>query len=528
MPGFNKLEHLPFDKQHVSKHPKNPHMTVQETDLVPSQSSAILTLKVADWRTWAHTDGSYLVHNGKQGIGTGFHCPSTDSKNSVTYIHYWARARRLSLCCLATFEPFLTWVWGCLIGAGLGLWHYFVLEAKESTEEVVQSLRVQEEQDYKQIRTAALVTTIVLAVFTGFAMIMSIIRTRLALGTKKGEFPHRTSTVYMVLMYPILSVLCLCLVWLVLLLMGVTLWMAALALYDQGVKYFLQSSFEDQLSTLQDQGPVFTSLVQSWDNVKDRAQPAVRSAVNPGVEAVRTVLDASDNQCPEFCVNLANIGNNNENSLFKEGEDGSCLCNFTRFQEGRQYAKRGWQEELPYVLLGLGLAWIGMSLLTIEMSAHISRTWCERTWSSSAHIEAEGATWLSSNKKGALAENKMASYNTNAGSQPAPINPLSWIAGANMDRKQQQGLRSSPTAADADAEAEAVYEHERQQQEQEHLNAAHHGYYNPAFQTSTQPLEQPWEHSLPTATPTYYDQVNYGGYDPSLYSVQEDPPGYAR
>eukprot|EP00983_Pelagomonas_calceolata_P125180 1161188-Pelagomonas_calceolata.AAC.6 len=46
----------------------------------------------------------------------------------------------------------------------------------------------------------------------------------------------------------------------------------------------------------------------------------------------------------------------------------------------------------------------------------------------------------------------MASYNMSTGSQPAPINPLSWIAGANLDRKQQQGLRSSPTAADADAE----------------------------------------------------------------------------
>mmetsp|Transcript_11536 Transcript_11536/g.30135 ORF Transcript_11536/g.30135 Transcript_11536/m.30135 type:complete len:441 (+) Transcript_11536:147-1469(+) len=422
-------------------------------------------------------------------------------------------AGRLSVCCLATFEPFLTWVWGCLIGAGLGLWHYFVLEAKESTEEAVQALRVQEEQDYKEIRTAALVTTIVMAAFTGFAMIMSVIRTRIALGTKKGEFPHRLSTFYMVCMYPILSVLCLCLVWLVLLLMGVTVWMAALAFYDQGAKYFLQSSFENQLSTLQEQGPAMTSLVQSWDNVKGTASAAVTSAIGPGIESVRTVLDASDDQCPEFCINLAAFGSNNKNSLFKEGEDGSCLCSFTRFEEGREYAKRGWQEELPFVLLGLGLSWIGMTLLTIEMSAHISRTWCERSSSPAAHIEAEGAKWLNSDTKGALAENKMASYNMSTGSQPAPINPLSWIAGANLDRKQQQGLRSSPTAADADAEAEAVYEHQRQQQEQEHLNSAHHSnyYQGQPFQASTQPLEQPWEHSQPadSRTPSnFYDQVN--------------------
>eukprot|EP00983_Pelagomonas_calceolata_P125187 1161188-Pelagomonas_calceolata.AAC.13 len=40
--------------------------------------------------------------------------------------------------------------------------HVSTTEAKESTEEAVQALRVQEEQDYKEIRTAALVTTIVM------------------------------------------------------------------------------------------------------------------------------------------------------------------------------------------------------------------------------------------------------------------------------------------------------------------------------------------------------------------------------
>eukprot|EP00983_Pelagomonas_calceolata_P125182 1161188-Pelagomonas_calceolata.AAC.8 len=181
-----------------------------------------------------------------------------------------------------------------------------------------------------------------------------------------------------------------------------------------------------------------TSLVQSWDNVKGTASAAVTSAIGPGIESVRTVLDASDDQCPEcpvlsalrctsifalehrepscpimvhvpfihgpqmqtlphhdvralehqgtpcpvmrqcihvvipaltpspfalFCINLAAFGSNNKNSLFKEGEDGSCLCSFTRFEEGREYAKRGWQEELPFVLLGLGLSWIGMGHL---------------------------------------------------------------------------------------------------------------------------------------------------------------------
>eukprot|EP00983_Pelagomonas_calceolata_P084767 1156422-Pelagomonas_calceolata.AAC.4 len=36
---------------------------------VPSQSNANLTLKVANWRTWAYTDGSCQAHNGKQEMG---------------------------------------------------------------------------------------------------------------------------------------------------------------------------------------------------------------------------------------------------------------------------------------------------------------------------------------------------------------------------------------------------------------------------------------------------------------------------
>jgi hypothetical protein len=46
--------------------------------------------------------------------------------------------------------------------------------------------------------------------------------------------------------------------------------------------------------------------------------------------------------------------------VFKEDDEGKCLCNFSRFDESKEAARRAWQEELPYVLLGLGLAWIGM------------------------------------------------------------------------------------------------------------------------------------------------------------------------
>eukprot|EP00983_Pelagomonas_calceolata_P029900 936373-Pelagomonas_calceolata.AAC.1 len=56
MPGFQKFQHLPFDKQKTSRHPSYPHISNQEELLVPIQSSPTLKLKVPDWRTWTYTD----------------------------------------------------------------------------------------------------------------------------------------------------------------------------------------------------------------------------------------------------------------------------------------------------------------------------------------------------------------------------------------------------------------------------------------------------------------------------------------
>jgi len=47
-----------------------------------------------------------------------------------------------------------------------------------------------------------------------------------------------------------------------------------------------------------------TRLVENWDEVKGSASQLVSDAIDPGVEAVRTVLEASDGQCPEVCLDL--------------------------------------------------------------------------------------------------------------------------------------------------------------------------------------------------------------------------------
>eukprot|EP00983_Pelagomonas_calceolata_P081272 1155505-Pelagomonas_calceolata.AAC.1 len=40
-------------------------------------------LKVPEWRTWAFTDGSCHIQNGKQEVGAGDYCPLTNSKKFV-------------------------------------------------------------------------------------------------------------------------------------------------------------------------------------------------------------------------------------------------------------------------------------------------------------------------------------------------------------------------------------------------------------------------------------------------------------
>eukprot|EP00983_Pelagomonas_calceolata_P065687 1148689-Pelagomonas_calceolata.AAC.2 len=56
MPGIGKCEKLPLDKKQIAKVPKKPAVDI--TAPVPCQSNPNLQLEVADWKSWAYTDGS--------------------------------------------------------------------------------------------------------------------------------------------------------------------------------------------------------------------------------------------------------------------------------------------------------------------------------------------------------------------------------------------------------------------------------------------------------------------------------------
>eukprot|EP00983_Pelagomonas_calceolata_P049069 1141333-Pelagomonas_calceolata.AAC.3 len=81
MLGLRICEKLPLDMKQISKGPQrsSSDITVQ----APCQSHPNLQLEVADWRSWAYTDGSCQVQNGKSVIGAGVYHPMSNPQNLV-------------------------------------------------------------------------------------------------------------------------------------------------------------------------------------------------------------------------------------------------------------------------------------------------------------------------------------------------------------------------------------------------------------------------------------------------------------
>eukprot|EP00983_Pelagomonas_calceolata_P022605 711192-Pelagomonas_calceolata.AAC.1 len=81
MLGLRKCEKLPLDMKHISKDPQRSSSDI--TVEAPCQSHPNLQLQVANWRSWAYTDGSSQVQNGKTVKGAGVYHPMSDSQNLV-------------------------------------------------------------------------------------------------------------------------------------------------------------------------------------------------------------------------------------------------------------------------------------------------------------------------------------------------------------------------------------------------------------------------------------------------------------
>jgi len=73
-PGLNKLKRLKLDHLLVAKrhnHDTSLHSGQMKITQIQDKSSPHLTLKIADWKKIAYTDGSCIRHDHQQIIGAG-------------------------------------------------------------------------------------------------------------------------------------------------------------------------------------------------------------------------------------------------------------------------------------------------------------------------------------------------------------------------------------------------------------------------------------------------------------------------
>lgn len=81
----------------------------------------------------------------------------------------------------------------------------------------------------------------------------------------------------------------------------------------------------------------------------------------------------------QYCIDLSDWG--------ALREDQTCMCDVSRFLDAQPHASDAWAHEVPWVILGVGLAALGMSFLALNQSAHLSRTKAERARSKLLSME---------------------------------------------------------------------------------------------------------------------------------------------
>ncbi len=85
-PGLNKLKRLKPDHLLVAErhnHNTSLHSGQMTTTQIQDKSSPHLTLKIADWKKVAYTDGSCIHHDHQQIIGAGVYIPDTNRIHHV-------------------------------------------------------------------------------------------------------------------------------------------------------------------------------------------------------------------------------------------------------------------------------------------------------------------------------------------------------------------------------------------------------------------------------------------------------------
>lgn len=116
-----------------------------------------------------------------------------------------------------------------------------------------------------------------------------------------------------------------------------------------------------------------TSLIQVYYGYVPTLPRAVTQQLTPIVRSIDDAIQPDDDACPKYCFDLSDW-----RILDRRDPRNACVCDLSRFESVQPYAHAAWKDHLSWALLCLGLAFIGMSWLAMNASAHLARTLGER------------------------------------------------------------------------------------------------------------------------------------------------------
>lgn len=279
------------------------------------------------------------------------------------------------------------------VGVGLGLLNGYADDARNKTRAALDALSVYKSEvpGYDELPKAVLATVITVSVVAGISAILLIVRACMSMRmASRGKLPRAGSLLNNVLSFLLMVANWILMVWLILFLMGMTLYLGVCFAYDKGATGLVNSDLNQKWQTVNNvyagaaqlTGAI-TPLLEAVRNLPDAIVPDnLEDQIDPALAAVQDVLPQPGEVCAKTCLDLQSVSIFNSTTPQQR-----CLCDLSRIQAAQGPLDSAWKNDISKMMLGLGLAWVGVSWLALLLSASVARTRAERTYEKYAAAE---------------------------------------------------------------------------------------------------------------------------------------------
>lgn len=278
-------------------------------------------------------------------------------------------------CCIlwkVVWQLFVTTACSGLAFAGVVLIKQNVADAKNDTDAAIKALGVLQDnlKYYNDIPKYSDTAVGIVAAAASTALLLGIIR-MLLVCCSTGAYPRRTTILHL-----IFNILSMVFSWVASALMvfamcAATLYFATCLIADKGSSQLLTSDLDTKWSNIRIVYQKVVVLINQYlPLAKDLADvaPEVERVLTPAIDAATLALPQPSDACAKTCLDLATISIfDTRNSTMR------CLCDLTRLQATQPHFESAWQQHLSLVLLGIVLAWLGMSWIALDQTAQITR-----------------------------------------------------------------------------------------------------------------------------------------------------------